>query len=172
MEKIRLAQTTSCIANCTWFHRSKFTKYSVLLIICTQFYHHGMDPPLLTQLSGHKNPNGLALYMVVSDYQHKDMCHRLQNSNLSEVAAIIPSHGVANNPSLPSTTSAVASGQWTAIPGQHVGANQVTAAPGSAMPDPKKFTTTTIHAERGEGSDWVSVQCRPGWSNHHKYQYA
>ena len=106
--------------------------------MCTQLYQQGVDPSLITQLWGHKNPNGLAPYTVASDYQQKAMCNHLQNPKSRHVAAIMPSHGVANNLALPSTSSAAAgSGQPPAILGQHVDVNQVTVAPGSAMPDPK-----------------------------------
>ena len=138
MGKNRLAQIMSRIAHRAGLQHGKFTNHSVRCTMCTQLYQQDVDPSLITQLSGHKNPNGLAPYTVASDYQQKDMCHRLQNPKTRHVAVIMPSHGITNNLALPSTSSATAgSGKPPAILGQHVDANQVTVAPGSAMPDPK-----------------------------------
>ena len=101
MGKNQLAQMMCRIANRAGLRHGKFTNHSVCRTMCTQLYQQGVDPSLINQLSGHKNTNGLAPYMVASDYQQKDKCHRLQNPKSSHVAAIMPSHGVANNLYLP-----------------------------------------------------------------------
>ena len=120
---------------CRGIHHGKLTKHIVRQTMCTQLYQQGVDPSLITQLSGHKNPDGLAPYTLVSDSQQNVMCHPLQNPKSSHIAAIMPSHSVANNLDLPSTSSdAAGSGQPPAILGQHVDANQVTMAAVLAMP--------------------------------------